>query len=307
MKKVLHIGCNVGTESMPKYFREQCDYTELRLDDRLPINLEKIVQIPDIVFIQIQSDKIGNNDTTNFIGEQLLSLKKRGSFIINWTGDKRRGVPSWMYRFHKYVSVTGFSNEEDVNEFNSKVPNGAIFLQQGIDTNIFKPEGEKVSTPDIVFLANNYGNEFPLSGFRKDVVNNLRAKYGDRFKVYGNGWGGVHGNVNSSQYEEAKVLRGAKIVISVSHFDSDRYFSDRLGRSLCTGCFVLSHNYKGIEKDFQKDKHLVAFDGISDLIRKCNHYLENEEERNKIAQEGYKLASKEFSYQNIVRQIIELG
>ena len=65
MVNLLHIGCNVGSESMPKYFREQCNYTELKLDSRLAINLEAIVQTPDIIFIQIQSDTIDGKNTVS--------------------------------------------------------------------------------------------------------------------------------------------------------------------------------------------------------------------------------------------------
>ena len=161
-KNLLHIGCNVGSESMPKAFDKQCNYTELYLDDRLAINLENIVEVPNIIFLQIQSDTINRKNTCQYIGDAIRKLKDRGAFIINWTGDKRQGVPSWMLDFAKNVSSTGFSNEEDVNTFNRFFPEStewrAVFLQQGIDTDIFNPDGEKVETPDIVFLANNYGN-----------------------------------------------------------------------------------------------------------------------------------------------------
>ena len=56
MKNLLHIGCNVGSESMPKYFREQCNYTEFKLDGNLSNNLNDILlnhTLPDIIFIQI--------------------------------------------------------------------------------------------------------------------------------------------------------------------------------------------------------------------------------------------------------------
>jgi spore maturation protein CgeB len=299
--KLLYIGCNVGTESMPKYFREVSDYSELKLDSSLAINLEKIVETPDIIFIQIQSDTIDGKNTCSFIGESIGNLKNRGAFVINWTGDKRSSVPSWMFHFAKHVNVTGFSNQEDSDNFKSKGFN-SVFLQQGIDTNIFKPEGEIAKTADIVFLANHYGNQFPLSKYRKNIVQTLQNKYGERFKVYGNGWRNA-GNVNSSQYEEAKVYRGAKIAVSCSHFDSDRYFSDRLGRSLCSGAFVLSHNYKGIEKDFKIGTHLDVFNDINHLINQIDFYLEQEDLRNEISKEGQKHASKEFSYQNIIKEI----
>ena len=156
MKHVLYIGCNAGSESMPKYFREVCEYDEFIPDGNLKVNLQNYNRIPDIVFLQIQSPTIGDQNTCNFIGEEINRLKDKGSFVINWTGDKRSGVPRWMIDFAINCDVTAFSNEEDVN-FIRKYGIKSLFLQQGIDTNIFKPEGEKAQCPEIVFLANNYG------------------------------------------------------------------------------------------------------------------------------------------------------
>ena len=307
MKTLLHIGCNTFSESMPKYFREQSDYSEMRLDGNLASNLNQLIssgEIPDIIFIQIQSDTIAGMNTNTYIGSLIRKLKSEGAYVINWTGDMRNNMPIWMNEFSHNVDITMFSNQRDVDFCKSEGINTG-FLQQGIDTNIFIPIGEKVDVPEIVFLANNYVNQFPLSSYRRDAVNLLRAKYGNRFKVYGNGWGSDSGNVNSSQYEEAKVYRGCKIAISISHYNSDKYFSDRLGRSLCSGAFVLSHDYRGIEKDFNVGNHLDVFHSLKSLIEQCDKYLEDDTERERIAKNGQKHASKEFSYQNIVKQILE--
>jgi glycosyltransferase involved in cell wall biosynthesis len=305
MKKLLHLGCNAGSESMPKYFKEQCDYKEFLLDGNLANNLENLDYVPDIVFMQVQSDTIDGKNTCSYIGRQIKEIRDKGAFVINWTGDKRNGVPRWMIDFSDNVSITGFSNEEDMQECHKRGIK-SVFLQQGIDTNIFNPVGVAVDTPDIVFLANNYGNEFPLSRYRKEAVNALKSRFGNRFKVYGNGWGHNSGNVNSSQYEEAKVYRGAKIAISISHFNSDRYFSDRLGRALCTGVFVLSHDYSGLDKDFIRGEHLETFGSINEMVNKCEEFI-GSEKRGHIARKGQELASKEFSYQNIVTQILNLN
>lgn len=305
MKTLLHIGVNVNTESLPKYFKQACDYDEIPLNKYTKDNLLNVSYVPDIIFLQIQSDTIDGKDTCSFIGQEIKTLRDKGSFIINWTGDLRKETPRWMIQFAKYVNITMFSNERDI-EYCKSIGVNSGFLQCGIDTNIFKPDGVKADVPEIVFLANNYGNQFPLSKYRKDVVETLRLKYGNRFRVYGNGWGGNSGNVNSSQYEEAKVYRGCKVAISVSHFNSERYFSDRLGRALCTGAFVLSHNYKGIEKDFEIGTHLATFNDINDLFKSVEFWLEEHDTRNGISREGQKLASKEFSYQNMVKQILEL-
>lgn len=309
MKKVLMCGCNSGSESMPRYFREQCDYSELKLDRDLAYNLNNLLahdNIPDILFLQIQNDTISGSDTSSYIGSLIRQFKEKEAYVINWTGDMRNSTPQWMNQFSHNVNITMFSNLRDVEYFKSVGINTG-FLQQGIDTNIFTPIGDKANTSDIVFLANNYANQFPLSGYRKEAIKLLQRKYGDRFKVYGNGWGENSGNVNNSQYEEAKVYRGCKIAISISHYNVDGYFSDRLGRALCSGAMVLSHNYKGIEKDFKVGDHLDVFHSLDTMIEQCDFYLFDIQERQRIAKAGQSHASKEFSYQNIVKQIIKLG
>jgi len=306
MKKVLMCGCNSGSESMPRYFREQCEYAELSLDWNLSNSLGNLLSsdnIPEIIFLQIQSDTIDGKNTNDYIGRQINEFKRRGAYVINWTGDMRNSTPQWMIQFAQNVNITMFSNLRDVEYFKSVGINTG-FLQQGIDTNIFTPIGEVADAPEIVFLANNYANQFPLSGDRKEAIKMLQRKYGNRFKVFGNGWGENSGNVNSSQYEEAKVYRGCKIAISISHYNVDRYFSDRLGRALCSGAMVLSHNYIGIEKDFEAGTHLDTFSDLNNMIEQCDKYLSDDEKRERIAKAGQVLASKEFSYHNIVKQII---
>ncbi|MFY0653301.1 MAG: glycosyltransferase, partial [Cyclobacteriaceae bacterium] len=270
-------------------------------------NLQNLTDIPDTIFLQIQSDTIDGKNTCQFIGEEIRTLRDKGVKVINWTGDKRNGVPKWMIEFSKNVSITAFSNEEDVNECKILGINTS-FLQQGVDLDIFSPTGETIEAPEIVFLANNYGNQFPLSRYRREAATALHHKFGDRFKVYGNGWNNNFnsGNLNHSQYEESKIYRSSKIAISISHFNSDRYFSDRLSRSMSSGIFVLSHNYKGLDKDFQEGNHLDVFDTISEMLIKCDGWLKEEEKRIEIARNGCDLARKEFSYYNIVKQILEL-
>lgn len=305
MKQLLHVGVNAGTESLPRYFREQCQYSEIKLDQNTASNLTAWIMnnpTPDIVFLQIQSDTIAGMDTNSLIGSQIKMLKDRGAFVWNWTGDLRNTTPEWMIRFAPNVSITAFSNYRDIQYCKSKgIPTG--FLQQGIDTAIFTPDGGVGEDNNIVFLANNYGNQFPLSDYRRRVINRLQNDFGHGFKVYGNGWQGG-GNVNHSQYEEAKIYRGAKIAISVSHYDVDGYFSDRLGRALCTGPMVLSHNYQGIDRDFKVGEHLDVFNDLNELSEKCRYYLQHEEQREGIAMEGFKHASKRFNYQEMVKQII---
>lgn len=301
MKKLLHIGCNVGTESMPKAFRKQCDYFEIPVDKNTKKSIQELNFVPDIVFLQIQNDRIGDLYTVAELGDVLMELKRNGACIINWTGDKRNTLPRWMFDIAHNVFSTNFSNMEDVTTA-KKYGIRSEFLQQGIDTDIFTSEGHIVECPEIVFLANNYGHQFPLGLERQNIVYALKSTFGAKFGVYGSGWGIAEGNVNSNQRDEAAIYRSCKIAISMSHFDSDRYFSDRLGRALCSGALVMSHRYNGIEKDFIEGTHLICFDSIDDLIQKCRMALT--QDNSKIKEQGKNHARKILSYDQIVTEIL---
>jgi glycosyltransferase involved in cell wall biosynthesis len=299
---LLHIGLCVGSASMPKYFDIQTIYTELYLDSTLIERLAGITEAPDYVFLQIQGDKYDGQRSTLDLIEPLKRLKDMGSYIINWNGDMRNETPLWMYIFFpEAVSITCFSNQRDVDFFKAKGLN-TDFMQIGIDEAIFKPTGDNYNNhPEIVFQGNRF-DHFPLSSFRNELVAILKNKYGSRFKAFGNGY---EGNTNGNQYEEAKVYRSAKIAINCSHYNSDRYTSDRIFRILGSGCFCLSHNYDGIEKDFENNNHLVTFNDANDLIQKIDYWLE-EDKRKEIAESGQKHCFENFTYTNMVNHILKL-
>ena len=58
-------------------------------------------------------------------------------------------------------------------------------------------------------------------------------------------------------------------------------------------------------KEFEDGKHLVIFKDIDDLNKKIAYYLENEKERNKIREEGYKLSSK-YTRAEWARKVMEI-
>ena len=73
-----------------------------------------------------------------------------------------------------------------------------------------------------------------------------------------------------------------------------------------SGCFALSHHYDGIEKDFEVEKHLVTFHDFDGLRNKIDYYLQNEDERNKIAMAGCKHVHQKFTTKNMVNDILRI-
>ena len=136
--KLLHIGLCVseGENGFQKAFKDVLgneNYFELSTGEQ-HLNVKILQKFneckPDIVFFQIQAENIVGNQTFDY-------LKSNGAFVINWTGDKRNSVPQWMVDAAPFVSLTAFSNMEDVRELN-KLGYDSEYLEIGYDENIYK-------------------------------------------------------------------------------------------------------------------------------------------------------------------------
>ncbi|MBI4680865.1 MAG: glycosyltransferase family 1 protein, partial [Nitrospirae bacterium] len=60
----------------------------------------------------------------------------------------------------------------------------------------------------------------------------------------------------------------------------------------------------GLEDLFRDRQHLVIYDNEKQLLELIHYYLENEDEREKIALAGYKEALNKHTYDNRVEEII---
>lgn len=247
----------------------------------------KLVGWADYVFMQLQ--------TPNIISKELI-LKMKAinprAVIYNWTGDVRDPIPPEMIDIAPEV-ISLFTNDTDVKTmlkkgFRSK------YLQIGFPEHTYNPKGYvRNDVPDIVFMANNYYDKklgkhlFPNGKARQDMVMFLKETYGDRFGVYGSGWHELMTeDFRADQVAEATVYRSTKIAINYSHFDYERYSSDRLLRIMGSGCFCITHNFPRIEEDYVIGKHLAVFDTFEQLKIEIDTFLADDLLRNNIAKEG---------------------
>jgi len=293
--KIFHVGLCVydKLEGLSKALYDAAsDYSQCRPESPSIMNIYNAHK-PDLVFMQIQAENVVSNDIIREMGKQ--------SVVINWTGDMRNSTPTWM--FNTGATVSCFSNMRDVRFMTTK-SYAAEFLQIGIDPEIFK-YWPGTTGNDVVFMANNYGH-FPLSGLRRNSGNLLKQKYGNRCSIFGNGWKPADGNLNGNQRGEAEYYSASNIGINISHFDVDRYSSDRIFRIMASGCFCLSHHYAGIENDFKVGYHLDTFRTPKEMLDKVSYYLENSEERGLITQQGYGHVHENFEYKHMIENIIKI-
>lgn len=75
-----------------------------------------------------------------------------------------------------------------------------------------------------------------------------------------------------------------------------------------TGCgtFLLTNYTPGLEKLFDIGKEIVVYESIEDMDNKVKYYLDNPEERNKIANAGHERAKKDHTYFERAKKLINI-
>ena len=264
-----------------------CEAREHGEDTSRGILVANQVFQPDVTFMQLQDPTVLQpQDAASMFGK-----------LVQWTGDVRQPLPEWYSNLGKVLNLNLFSNEADVEVMRMRGCR-AEYMDIGFDPVNWNPNGTKSDIwPEIVFLGSNFGDSFPLGQLRRDMVSMLSERYGERFGCFGHGWNGPRTFPLIEIAEEAECLRSAKIAINLSHYNLERYSSDRLLRSLGCGPLVLSHSYSGIEKDWRVGTDLSTWERLDQIPFKIDVFLEEEEHRLKIAQSGCKRAHDRHTWE----------
>lgn len=300
--RTLHIGI-FGNEDpncgLTNAFMNHCNqFKAINVNaPNLTHNIESVIRKwkPEFVFMQIQSEgKISVNT--------IKKLKATGAFIINWTGDVRDTTPPWMVEMAEHISLTCFSNMRDVHYMRS-LGFKSEWLECYVDTELYKPNiGWFVNEAPIIFMGNNNSN-FPLSAFRIEMCKELKKDFKGKFSIYGNGKDADY-NLNGKQQAEAETYRGAKIAINVSHYEIEKYTSDRMLRILSMGTVIcLAKEYPNMP--YVDGVHLRTWKTMDELKDLIKYYLDpaNETERQTIVNKGRDLILNNYTYVHFVKNL----
>jgi hypothetical protein len=214
---------------------------------------------PDVVFFQGQG-------TSKITAEALDTLRAGGAFVINWTGDVRNDV-DWYAKMAPHVDLTLFTNLTDVEKMRA-LGFKADYLQVGFDHRVFNLGEVEHERKGIVFLGNHYGTRFPQSAFRKEMVERMKAEFGDEFQYYGNGWG--KDVPHASPLKEVEIYRRALVAIGADHYIRPYFASDRLLRSQACGAMVLQQWYPGLVEEHPL---VVDWRTLDELVETCRSML----------------------------------
>src|SRR5690606_36944309 len=108
-------------------------------------------------------------------------------------------------------------------------------------------------------------NIFPDAGLRTSLAQNLLSIHGDKFGLFGGGWGGTkHKPVPQSSVND--IYAESFAVLSVSNYNSEYlYFSDRLLMCMASGRPTLCWEFPGWESYFSDMKNVVIVRSLDDI------------------------------------------
>ena len=104
--------------------------------------------------------------------------------------------------------------------------------------------------------------------------------------------------------EMPKVFRMSKINLNFTIPNIKSGIPLRIWDVLGCGGFLLTNYQAEIPYYFKEGEDLVCFDGLEDLCEKVGYYLEHEEERKRIAWNGYRKVREKHSYIERIRTIL---
>lgn len=103
-----------------------------------------------------------------------------------------------------------------------------------------------------------------------------------------------------------KVFYGSKINLNFTIPNIKSGIPLRVWDVLGAGGFLITNYQPELELYFEPDKDLVIFESKQDLAQKVSYYLEHEEQRRKIAENGYKKVKLNHSYKQRIARMLEI-
>jgi len=224
--------------------------------------------------------------------------------LINWYVDNRGKVEPWFKQLssvcHSSYWSTGdprllsqvFSQAQKPCNFLPITPYSFVYHKLDIEKDI-----------DVLFVGTPHSKE------RVELLEYL-VDNKVKIRIYGNGeWPEkLKPFVNPGVFDKEfnTVLNRSKIVVNINILNNvPLYFSDRYFYPMAVRTVGLNFAIPKLEEMFEDGKHMVFFTSKEDCLEKIKELLNNDEKREYISEEGYKLYLDKYTLTMILKSIIE--
>ena len=264
---------------------------------------------PEVIHMQLQHSNTISPQTLKEIKEKHTNIK-----VSNWTGDVGLNINDYFVEVSKEIDFTLVCNVGQIKDYLLSGCKNVYYWQTGADPNVFynmddirKQEMIKKYNNDIIFIGHHYEElEYPGKEIRKQIVDGLYNIYGNRFGIYGEGWGEkTRGRIG--YFIQNEIYNSAEILLSINHFnDIELYFSNRQLTTMCSGVLTLSKYIPGLEKYFENKKDLVWFNDVQECFDLVEYYLNHKEEAKLIGEAGRQKILLNCTLSKRVKELFEI-
>lgn len=234
-----------------------------------------------------------HGDAESLYMETLFKIKKisPNSKIIDFHGDDDTNFESHS----RYISLISDYNlvfqKDYVKEYKKNNIENVFFTCATKIDDFKKLNLEKKY--DLTFVGTARQDRYALIKFLKENNINVRLfgtgweKYPDIKEIY-------LGQPNNT--EMARIFNESKINLCFSkNFLGRLHLKGRIFEIGACGSFAVSEYYKTLGTIFKSKKEIVMFRTKEELLNKTKYYLENDNEREKIAEAMYKKINKKYN------------
>jgi len=226
--------------------------------------------------------------------------------VMHYT-DQRKDVHDDVGKYLGLIDLLLVTNQDEADHQKYRdfgFPKVAT-LYDGINPNKYYPMPVEIKH-DVFFGGNNhYGlyESIKKSGQKPpEVLNFSKGKFRHDFLMEVNsqfdllvrgrlGWDEQVFYVKPMRFHPRylSAIREAKIVIGTAVAPRYKLYMRRMWRGIASARMLLMEYVPGMEEDFENHEHMVWFRTIEEGIDLIRYYLNNDDERERIAKSGYQL------------------
>jgi spore maturation protein CgeB len=196
---------------------------------------------------------------------------------------------------------------------------GANFLEAALTPEIVAQMQLLCHTPQRVhsmeslawLYANYYLAKKVTARERAEIVRRL-AQSGQGFQLYSGDSTAAYPEIDNRGYidyygQAPLVFHQSKINLNITVRSIHSGIPLRAFDIMGCGGFLLTNFQADFFAHFTHGEDYVYYESVDDLLCKVDYYLEHEEERRKIAQNGYERVKENHSYRHRVREMLTAG
>jgi spore maturation protein CgeB len=245
----------------------------------------------------------------------IQAMREQGRRVAFWFVEDSRLFPYWENDAAKYDAFYTIQKGAFLRDLELAGQPNAHYLPMAADEKLFFPAPPGAGSDErfasrISFMGAGYYNR------RKFFASLL----GRDFKIWGNDWGHagplerclMKGGRRITPEESAKIFNATDVNLNLHSSTSHEgvnpfgdFVNPRTFEIAACRAFQLVDHRSLLPELFKVGEEIVCFSGREDFIGLLDHYLENPEERARIASRGYARVLSEHTYRERMREMLE--